>query len=78
MAYESFFQYRCYNEHPFIKQRAEELFNRYQLGLGKKIRDKNRQGAVRKAFKVALAGMYFGDAFDSHGSFVRLSLNGHY
>lgn len=75
MAHESFFQYRCYNDHPFIKERSEELFKRYQAGRQRKIRDKNDQGALRKAFKVALAGIYFGDAFDTRGSFVRLSLN---
>lgn len=75
MALDSFFQYRCYNDHPFIKERAEELFKLYQAGRGKRIRDKNRQGAYRKAFKIALAGMYFGDAFDARDSFVRISLN---
>jgi len=75
MLRESFFQYRCYNDHPFIKERAEEFFKRYQEARGKRIRDKNRQGAFRKAFKIALAGMYFGDAFDARGSFVRISLN---
>jgi hypothetical protein len=75
MIRESFFQYRCYNEHPFIKERAEELFKQYQASRSRKLLDKHKQQAIRKAFKVALAGMYFGDAFDSYGSFVRISLN---
>lgn len=75
MTKESFFQYRCYNEHSFIKVRAEEFFKRYQASRSRKILDKHAQQAIRKAFKIALAGMYFGDAFDNRGSFVRLSLN---
>lgn len=75
MAGDSFFQYRCYNDHPFIKDRAEKFFKQYQAGRNRKLLDKHKQQAIRKAFKVALAGMYFGDAFDARGSFVRLSLN---
>lgn len=72
---QSFFQYRCYNEHLFIKEKAEELFKQYQAGRTRRLIKKHKQQAIRKAFKVALAGMYFGSAFDAHGSFVRLSLN---
>ena len=72
---ESFFQYRCYNEHPFIKERAEEFFQQYQASRTRRLLDKRKQQTLRKAFKVALAGMYFGNAFDSYGSFVRISLN---
>jgi len=75
MTDESFFQYRCYNEHPFIKAKAEEFFKQYQEGRKRKLLAKHKQQAIRKAFKVALAGMYFGNAFDANGSFVRLNLN---
>lgn len=75
MKTESYFQYRCYNDHPFIKEKSEEFFKKYQEGRKRKVTGKGNQQAVRKAFKVALAGMYFGDAFDAHGSFVRISLN---
>lgn len=75
MKTESYFQYRCYNDHTFIKKKAEELFHQYQAGRKRKITKKNEQSSTIKAFKIALAGMYFGDAFDAHGSFVRISLN---
>lgn len=75
MTRESFFQYRCYNEHPFVKKRAQEIFKQYQASRSRKLLDKHKQQAIRKAFKIALAGMYLGDAFDNRGSFVRLSLN---
>jgi hypothetical protein len=75
MKKESFFQYRCYNEHPFIKERAEEFFQQYQASRTRRLLDKRKQQSLRKAFKVALAGMYLGNAFDSYGSFVRISLN---
>jgi hypothetical protein len=72
---ESLFQYRCYNEHSFIKQSAEEFFELYQSSRSRKLLNKHKQQAIRKAFKVALAGMYLGDAFDAYGTFVRVSLN---
>jgi hypothetical protein len=75
MAGDSFFQYRCYNDHPFIKEKAEEFSRQYQASRSRKLLDKYKQQAIRKAFKVALAGMHFGDVFDTRGSFVRLSLN---
>lgn len=75
MKSDSFFQYRCYNDHALIKERAEEFFKQYQAGRKRKLLDKHKQQATRKAFKVALAGMCFGDAFDEQGSFVRISLN---
>lgn len=70
-----YFQYRCYNDHPFIKERAEQLFEEFQASRDRKVRDKNDQAAYRKAFKTALAGLYLGDAGDDDGSFVRISLN---
>jgi len=75
MKTESYFQYRCYNDHPFIKEKAEELFQRYQADRKRKITREDEQKSTIKAFKTALAGMYLGDAFDAHGSYVRLSLN---
>jgi hypothetical protein len=71
----SYFQYRCYNEHPFIKERAEDLFKLYQAGRNRKLKDKHDKAAIRRAFKVALAGLFLGGAYDDHGSFVRISLN---
>jgi hypothetical protein len=75
MKLDSLFQYRCYNEHPSIKAQGEALFLEFQSQRKRKVIDKNDQNKQRRAFKVALAGMYFGKAFDQHGSFVRIPLN---
>lgn len=75
MKKQTFFQYRCYSDHPFIKERAEQLFQEYQDSRNRKIKARNEQSAYRKAFKTALAGLYLGDAGGDHGSFVRISLN---
>lgn len=75
MKIDSLFQYRCYNEHESIKAQGEMLFNEFQATRKRKVKDKNDQNALRKCFKIALAGMYIGKAFDQHGSFVRIPLN---
>lgn len=75
MKLDTLFQYRCYNDHPSIKAQGEALFAEFQSTRKRKLADKNDQNKQRKAFKVALAGMYLGNAFDQYGSFVRIPLN---
>lgn len=75
MKKDTLFQYRCYNDHPSIKDQGERLFQEFQEGRRRKVRDKNEQSQFRKAFKTALAGLYFGKAFDQHGSIVRIPLD---
>jgi hypothetical protein len=75
MKLDTLFQYRCYNEHPSIKAQGEALFAEFQSTRKRRIIDKYIQNKIRKAFKVALAGMYLGKAFDQYGSFVRIPLN---
>jgi hypothetical protein len=75
MKLDTLFQYRCYNEHPSIKAQGEALFVEFQSTRKRKVINKNDQNKQRRAFKVALAGMYLGKAFDQHGSFVRIPLN---
>jgi hypothetical protein len=75
MKLDTLFQYRCYNEHPSIKAQGEALFAEFQSTRKRRIIDKYIQNKIRKAFKVALAGMYLGRAFDQYGSFVRILIN---
>jgi hypothetical protein len=75
MKLDSLFQYRCYNEHSSIKAQGEALFLELQSQRKRKLIDKNDQNKLKRALKVALAGLYLGKAFDQHGSFVRIPLN---
>lgn len=75
MKLDTLFQYRAYNEHESIKAQAEVLFLEFQASRKRKIIDKNSQQALRKSFKIALAGLYLGKAFDQYESFVRIPLN---
>ncbi len=42
----SYFQYRCYNDHPFIKEKVEDLFQLYQAGRRRKHKDKHDKWAA--------------------------------
>ena len=70
----SYFQYRCYSNHPHLKELGRDLLSQYLQSRRRKPPPK-KQAKLTRAFVTAISGLVLGGAFNHHGYVVLIALN---